>query len=102
LFKLDFFVLGDGAFDREEFRRRVPMSIESGHPALYFKTPEDTILRKLLWFRDGGGTSEQQWRDVLGVIALQRGSLDDAYLDDWAGRLGIADLLNRARNQAPR
>jgi hypothetical protein len=100
LFKLDFFVLGDEPFDREEFRRRTALILETGHPALCVKTPEDTILRKLLWFRDGGETSEQQWRDVLGVLALRRDALDDAYLDEWATQLGLSEQLGRARREA--
>jgi hypothetical protein len=44
----------------------------------------------------GGGVSETQWNDVLGVIAVQGDSLDMAYLREWAGYLGIADLLGQA------
>jgi hypothetical protein len=100
LFKLDFFVLGDEPFDREEFRRRTALNLEPGHSVLNIKTPEDTILRKLLWFRDDGGTSEQQWRDVLGVLALRRDALDNAYLDEWSSRLGLSEMLRRARREA--
>ena len=40
---------------------------------------------------------DQQWRDVLGVLAVWRGRLDEAYLDQWATALGVSDLLERAR-----
>src|SRR5256885_1308825 len=66
---------------------------------LVFKTPEDTILRKLEWYRAGGEVSEQQWRDVLGVLAVGRARLDDAYPDRWAASLQLADLLARARRE---
>jgi hypothetical protein len=33
---------------------------------------------------------------VLGILAVQT-VLDDPYLDSWAGQLGVADLLARAR-----
>jgi len=36
-----------------------------------------------------GNTGE----DALGVLEIQRAELDDAYLVDWAARLGIADEL---------
>ena len=97
-FKLDFFILGTSPFDREEFRRRdADQTVESGGAGLVFKTPEDTILRKLERYRTGGETSDQQWRDVLGVLAVCRSRLDNAYMDRWVrearaaarGRLGV-------------
>lgn len=44
-------------------------------------TPEDTILSKLVWYRRGGETSERQWRDILGVVEVQRERLDMNYLE---------------------
>jgi len=44
----------------------------------------------------GGEVSEQQWRDILGVIRVQHGKLDLAYLSHWAMELGVADLLEDA------
>lgn len=100
-FKIDFFVLGTSPFDREEFRRReTHQPMESSGSRLVFKTPEDTIMRKLDWYRAGGEVSEQQWRDVLGVLAVCRARLDDAYLDQWATSLELSDLLARARHEA--
>lgn len=29
---------------------------------------EDTILRKLNWYRLGGEVSDRQWRDVAGIF----------------------------------
>lgn len=100
-FKVDFFVRGDTAFDHEEFRRALPTPLGDA-PALTMpvKAPEDSILRKLEWYRAGGGASEQQWRDVLALLALNAGLLDDAHLDRWALELGVGDLLRRAREQA--
>ena len=63
-------------------------------------SPEDTVLRKLEWFRLGGEASDHQWRDVLGILVARRGGLDTAYLDSWAGELNLADLMKRAREQA--
>ena len=60
-------------------------------------SPEDMILTKLEWFRKGGEVSDRQWRDVRGLLKLQAGELDDAYLSKWAGTLGVDDLLERAR-----
>jgi hypothetical protein len=98
-FKLDLFVLGREPFDREEFSRRVIRSMPGLGLELVFKTAEDTILRKLQWFRDGGEASEVQWRDLLGVLAVSGDRLDYGYLDRWARTLGLEGLLGRAREQ---
>jgi hypothetical protein len=44
--------------------------------------------------------SERQWRDVVGILRVQRTRLDRAELTQWAGRLGVADLLSRALEEA--
>ncbi len=101
-FKVDFFVTRTGPFDLEEMRRAMRVEVRVG-VFIRFKTAEDIVLRKLLWFREGGETSERQWTDVLGLLATQRGALDDGYLDRWAAEIGVADLLARARAEsAPR
>jgi hypothetical protein len=58
------------------------------------------VLFKLRWYRLGDEVSDQQWNDVLGVLRVQAGKLDEGYLDQWAAEEGVADLLVRARAQA--
>ncbi len=101
--KADCFVRGEAPFDLEEFaRRRVRQISAQAGLSVPVKSPEDSILRKLSWYRDGGCVSEHQWRDVLGVLAVNAGGLDAAYLDRWAAELEIADLLERARGESSR
>lgn len=57
---------------------------------------EDIILAKLVWYRSGGEVSERQWRDVIGILNVQAGKLDFDYLDEWARKLTVIDLLERA------
>ena len=99
-FKIGFFIKGAAPFDEEELRRSIRQVVgdEPGHTVL-LKSPEDTILRKLEWFRRGGETSERQWQDALSILAAARGRLDEAHLERWSRELGIADLLDRARQQ---
>jgi hypothetical protein len=99
-FKIDFFIKGSAPFDAEELRRSIRQAVgdEPGH-AVLLKSPEDTVLRKLEWFRRGGEVSERQWQDVLSILAAARGQLDEAYLARWSRELGIADLLDRARRE---
>ena len=96
--KVDVFVVGDDAFDRERLGRSMRVQF-SGTPhsvELLVDTAEDTILRKLDWYRRGDESSERQWRDITGVIDAQGSRLDRPYLFAWAARLGVTDLLERA------
>lgn len=101
VFKVDIFVLSNRAYDQEAFRRRVvkPFGMEEARGAL-LESPEDVVLAKLKWYRLGGEVSEQQWRDVLGVLKLQAGSLDEGYLRQWAAHESVLDLLERALREA--
>lgn len=97
-FKIDFFVRKDRPFDRSVMGRRVSAPVfGEGQGEYRIITPEDSVLLKLEWYRLGGETSDRQWGDVLGVLKVQAGRLDDGYLDRWAAELGVADLLGRVR-----
>jgi hypothetical protein len=63
---------------------------------LHVHPPEDILLQKLRWYRLGGEVSDRQWRDVAGIVRVQKGRLDRAYLREAAGVLGVSDLLERA------
>ena len=67
---------------------------------LVVKSPEDTVLRKLLWYVDGGSISERQWRDVVEVLRVSGPTMDRAYLESWADRLHLRELLGRATADA--
>jgi hypothetical protein len=97
--KFDIFPLTADRYHQVEFgrRRQETTSIFTGEPLeLAVASPEDVILSKLRWFHKGGEVSEQQWNDVLGVIAVQADKLDLPYLREWAEYLGVLKLLERA------
>lgn len=101
MFKVDFFVLRDEPFGQESFSRRRLEQLEPGSDfRTYVESAEDTVLSKLVWFRLGGAVSENQWRDVLGILDVQAGRLDVHYLHKWATQLRVADLLERAFEEA--
>lgn len=59
-----------------------------------------SILHKLHWFQLGGGVSERQWNDVLGVLQVQKGKLNLSYLQQTAKHMGVKDLLEQAFRDA--
>jgi len=95
--KVDFWLLTDDAFDRTRFERRYVEPFE-GVP-LRVSRPEDTILMKLRWAAQLGG-SEKQFVDALRVYEVQHGRLDETYLEQWATTLGLAEALGRIRAEA--
>lgn len=102
-FKVDFFVKRTGEFDGLELDRSVWIEIVPEPPrSVLVKTAEDTVLRKLQWYAEGGGVSDRQWRDVLGILMTVADDLDRDYMLQWADKLGIADLLARAMGQIDR
>jgi hypothetical protein len=100
-FKIDLFVRKDTEFERQVLRRARPVPIAGGMPRTFsFVSPEDIVLLKLRWYREGGETSDRQWQDILGVLAVQGANLDLEYLQEWAGILGFTDLLSKAQAES--
>ena len=101
MFKIDIFVLQDDPASREEMARRELYEIsEESKEGLFLATAEDIILHKLYWFQLGGGSSERQWNDVLGVLQVQKEKLDYSYLQRSAHHMGVANLLKQAIKDA--
>ena len=70
------------------------------HPTLgriWVSSLEDLILVKL---ERSEGSSELQLRDCAALLRIAAGSEDAAYLDEWAGRLGVASILQQVREAA--
>lgn len=83
------------AFDREVARRAVEIVVPGGREPLRVASKEDILLAKLRWYALSDETSEMQRRDIQGLVALNRETLDRRYLDRWAESLGVRDLLER-------
>ena len=95
--KVDLFISGRTPLDAQQMERRERvMVMTSPERYLYVYTAEDILLQKLRWYQDGGAVSDQQWRDVLGILRVQGSLIDAAYLRRAAPVLGVSDLLERA------
>jgi hypothetical protein len=86
--KVDFIIRKNRAFSREEFGRRMKFVLFD--VPVYMASPEDTIVAKLEWSKQSGG-SERQRRDVAGILATVGQELDRTYVDRWVGDLDLLD-----------
>jgi predicted nucleotidyltransferase len=88
--KVDFVCLKDQEFRHEEFSRRKRVKIDGFET--WIVSREDLILSKLVWSKDSN--SETQHADIRNLL---KKDCDDAYLDKWATRLGVAGKLAELR-----
>lgn len=84
--KVDFIVRKDREISSTEFLRRVRVVDESGF-AVTVATPEDVIISKLEWSKNGG--SERQIQDASAIIRSLAGGLDRTYIEFWIRDLGL-------------
>jgi hypothetical protein len=98
--KIDLSDLESMPFTREaRLRCRTELALGEDRP-MNFAAPEDVLLAKRCWFRQGGERSERQWSDLLGLIRVQGSSLDSGYIDRWIDILAIDDLYRRLRSES--
>ena len=96
-YKIDVFIRKDTDFERQLILRRKLVNLsETTDKPFSVVSPEDIILMKLCWYRDGGYSSHRQWSDVLGVLEVQTDRLDFEYLEKWAKTLELTELLEKA------
>jgi hypothetical protein len=99
-YKVDIFPAGED-FHVAQLDRATTVPIGAESVPCLVTSAEDILLAKLRWYRDGGQNSERQWNDIAALIS-SNSSLDAAYLREWATRLGVTDLLEKARADAAR
>ena len=93
MLKLDFFLLENDEFDKSRFQRKKRKKILGQH--MYIASPEDTILKKLLWYKDS--KIEKHLIDAAFVYQIQNENLDKSYLSKWARKHKTSDLLNELK-----
>ena len=94
--KIDIFP-GTNDFHATQIERVSLIPVFPGDSPMLFpvSSPEDVLLAKLQWFREGGGVSDRQWNDIGGLLATNP-DLDFEYVNSWAARLRVEDLLAKA------
>lgn len=86
--KVDFMVLAPSEFNTSRMLRGRDL------PALddrlvRFASPEDVILMKLKYYKEGG--SEKHLRDIRSVLEIQGDKIDRQYIVEWAATLSVVE-----------
>jgi len=88
--KVDFWILKNDLFSKTEMKRRVDKKISG--TTVSFISPEDLILRKLLWYKVTEST--RQLEDIKTVFERQK-KLDMKYIKKWAKMHSTDTILEK-------
>ncbi|MBU3978653.1 nucleotidyl transferase AbiEii/AbiGii toxin family protein [Patescibacteria group bacterium] len=89
MLKLDFWILQDDEFNKLRFSRKKKEKILNQN--MHIASPEDTILKKLLWYEES--KIEKHIVDAAFVYQIQKENLDKKYLIKWAKKQKTTKLL---------
>jgi hypothetical protein len=91
--KVDFIVIGDGVdnggWNDLQLSRRIEIELAEGITG-YVAAPEDVILGKLIYFKDGG--SDKHLRDIAGILKISDEMVDRDYITKHARQLQVLDI----------
>ena len=91
--KADLYIAKNTGLDASAMarRQRLVWDRETGAEA-WFLSPEDVILYKLSYYRQGGEVAQKHPTDIANMLDVIGSQLDLAYIDQWAAEIGVADL----------
>lgn len=87
--KVDFYLLKSDTFSQEEFTRRQRFAFDDNRDAT-FARPEDIILSKLDFYKEGG--SEKHLGDIRQMIIIIGDALDISYIEFWSNQKSTYDI----------
>jgi hypothetical protein len=87
--KVDVIITKKDAFDRNRFQR-VQQIIPFENLPTNFASPEDVILMKMKYYKQGG--SEKHLRDITSILKISGEIIDRRYIASWSGRLQLMEI----------
>ncbi|WP_437227439.1 hypothetical protein SH661x_000350 [Planctomicrobium sp. SH661] len=87
--KIDFIIPRDNDWSEQQLGRRLPIAILPAR-SVFAAHPEDIILGKLLYYREGG--SDKHLRDIAGMLDISGDQIDRQQVSDWAEELSVRDI----------
>lgn len=95
-FKADIMVAKGSRYNESRFFRARAFQVRPGVTVM-FAAPEDVILKKLEFYRDGA--SDKHLRDIASMIKVSGDTFDRNYLDAWAIDLNVNDLWHEVKTR---
>ena len=87
-FKADLILTTDTEFGRLDISQGQRISSQGFFDAL-FASPENVILKKLIFFQRGG--SDKHLRDCASILLVQGSEIDQEYLRHWSEKLEVTE-----------
>jgi hypothetical protein len=87
--KIDFMIARQDAWGRRQLERRRQVELYPGQQC-YIAAPEDVILGKLLYYREG--QSDKHLRDIAAMLQTSGDEIDRADVAAWAAKLDVLDI----------
>lgn len=94
--KIDVIIRKDTPFDRSRFARARTIRPAESYEAT-FSSAEDVIIKKMEFYREGG--SDKHLRDITGILKISGDEIDEAYIVEWADRLGLRPIWDTIKER---
>jgi hypothetical protein len=94
--KIDFMVAGQNAWTSRELDRKLDIELFPGCLTAV-ASPDDVILGKLIYFREGG--SDKHLRDIASILKISNHLVDRSYIAKTAIDLGVDDIWRLVTSQ---
>lgn len=90
--KIDFMIAGQTPWAAAQLGRSKRVALLCDQE-VSVAAPEDVILGKLIYYRDGG--SDKHLRDITGILKISDALVDRNYVAGFAAQYGVADIWQR-------
>ncbi len=94
--KIDFMLSRSDPWSRNQLVRRQNVQLFPDRGG-YLASPEDVILGKLVYYREGG--SEKHLRDITGILKVRGDDVDRHYVTQVADQLGVMEIWQAVLNR---
>lgn len=94
--KVDMIIRSDTEFNASRFRRVRRIHTAETFEA-NFASPEDVIIKKMEYYREGG--SEKHLRDIAGILKISGEVVDRNYITNWARRMNLVDIWDAVQDR---
>lgn len=91
--KADFIIKKDDEFSRMEIQRAIKKKFHDSK--IYFISPEDLILIKLLWYKDSGSTRHLE--DAESILKITK--IDLKYIQKWLMKQSTSEIFKEILNK---